>query len=222
MTDFDIVSEFRKDMIENYLQELCESFNGPKKPVDPEPLQKMHREENYSAMVKLVKDNLSLHDLNVILGKVKSGGPKNTSAWINFPSKMPFYGTKEFKKVEVKIFIRKKFMQEWPFEAVVSSLSHEFSHVALNLIGHRLEKVEEAVDLTAMIFGFNEFFQTGVEELYRRIVSCVKGREENLTGYMKRITDRIIHNEKGVIRGYLSLLEVEYANEWIKKRLTAK
>jgi len=50
-----------------------------------------------------------------------------------------------------------------PFNWVVAGFAHELSHVVLFSIGHGLQHEEKAVDLTAMILGYQQFI-VGAEQ----------------------------------------------------------
>ena len=53
--------------------------------------------------------------------------------------------------------MRRDLLESKPFEWVVAGFAHELSHVVLFSIGHRLQHEEKAVDLTAMILGYQIF-----------------------------------------------------------------
>jgi hypothetical protein len=54
---------------------------------------------------------------------------------------------------------------KYKFEHVVMAIAHELSHIVLFRIRHPLEEVEVAVDLTAMLLGYGEFYFIGFELL---------------------------------------------------------
>lgn len=108
-------------------------------------------------MLRMVRESLRL-DMQLRIAYVNSGGPKSAPAWVHAPVPMPMYGTQEFRNTKVTVYIRKAFIEEAPFSALVCAMSHELSHVVLNSMGHSLRTQEEAVDLTAMILGYRDFF----------------------------------------------------------------
>jgi hypothetical protein len=77
--------------------------------------------------------------------------------WIETPQQMPAYGTAEFKRMRVVVNVRREVLETKPFVCVVAGFAHELSHVVLFSIGHRLQRQEKAVDLTAMILGYQSF-----------------------------------------------------------------
>jgi hypothetical protein len=60
--------------------------------------------------------------------------------------------------------LRKSFLRETSFEPVVLAIAHELSHIILDAIRHELRKQEEAVDLSAMLLGFRDFYVTGCKD----------------------------------------------------------
>jgi hypothetical protein len=93
------------------------------------------------------------------------GGPDRAPAWIERPDPFPRNGTPEFKRAIVTVFLRKSFLLKYKFEHVVMAIAHELSHIVLFRISHPLEEVEVAVDLTAMLLGYSEFYFNGLELL---------------------------------------------------------
>jgi hypothetical protein len=49
------------------------------------------------------------------------------------------------------------------YEKVVTAIAHEMSHIVLNGLDHPLREHEEAVDLTAMLLGYRDFYVAGAE-----------------------------------------------------------
>jgi hypothetical protein len=52
---------------------------------------------------------------------------------------------------------RRDILETKPFPWVVAGFAHELSHVVLSSVGHRLQHDEKAVDLTAMILGYQRY-----------------------------------------------------------------
>jgi hypothetical protein len=78
-------------------------------------------------------------DVKLIVGWVNSGGPNGTEAapaWVEMPERMPSYGTPEFKKLRIKLFIRKSFLAESSYAQAAIIIGHELSHIVLDSIGH--------------------------------------------------------------------------------------
>jgi hypothetical protein len=150
-------------------------------------------------MVKLVRDGLGL-DLRVRVGLVNQGGPDGAPAWVSCPKPLPQYGTPEFKRTLVTIFLRKSFLAENKFEAVVMAIAHEFSHIVLFGIKHPLEEDEVAVDLTAMLLGYRDFYSAGSQ--YREV------RPKSL---WQRFVQSLQKRRTYQSLGYLSPEEVRYA-----------
>src|SRR5262245_59747093 len=103
---------------------------------------------------------------------------------------MPFHGTEAFRKLKLRMFLRKSFLEECDYDQVAVTIAHELSHIELDSIRHPLREEEKAVDLTAMLLGFRLLYRS----------ACYKERRSGNT-----TTSRTL--------GYLSQNEIEFANE---------
>lgn len=192
----------RKQLIESYINRLRASFGPMRAPVKEEQLKTLHDAKDYAGMLLHVQSSLQL-DMKLFIGLVNKGGPPAAPAWAEVPTVMPLIGTPAFRQSSVTVYLRKTFLAEATFETVVMAVAHELSHVVLNSTWHSLRKEEEAVDLTAMLFGFRDFYVTGCRS--------------NGTIEMRAPTD----TENGYIKvsanhyGYLSREEVGYAAEYM-------
>jgi hypothetical protein len=150
----------RKALVEQYVTELLGSFGGyTRRPADDSELEHLWLARDYTAMLGFVQRVLAV-DCNLSLGLVNSGGP-DAPAWVILPDKLPLYGSSSFKNYRATVYVRRTYLAKAPFEVVVKTLAHELSHVLLNSLPHSLREKEEAVDLTAMILGFRDFYVTG-------------------------------------------------------------
>ena len=141
-------------MVRDYLERLLPALGGAKPSLADAELEALHRSGDYAAMVRTIRDTMKL-DLRLRIGLVNSGGSENTPAWVSMPKDMPMYGTKDFKKTLVTVYLRKSFLEGSTAAEVTMAIAHELSHIVLNGIGHPLRHEEEAVDLTAMALGFS-------------------------------------------------------------------
>lgn len=148
----------RKILVQNFIRELRDSF-GLKSPVDEKELFGHYQAKDYHGMAGVIMKALAV-DLKVNLGLVNKGGP-NAPAWLKRPNLLPPIFSPQFKKTEVTIYLRKTFISNVGFETVVLALAHEFSHIVLDSTHHKLRRHEEAVDLTAMLLGFRDYYVTG-------------------------------------------------------------
>ncbi|MES3004853.1 MAG: hypothetical protein V4690_01920 [Patescibacteria group bacterium] len=187
-------------MIESYIKELRDSFGPARLPVKTDKLASMHAEENYLGMVRHVQQLLRL-DLKVKLLLVNSGGPV-APAWLRAPGDLPIYGTPRFREVTVEVYLRKSFLKETTYEQATLAIAHELCHVVLYSVKHRLQEVEEAVDLTSMLLGFREIWLAG----------CSLTVTKSPPWYRRLFTeDQVII--KGY--GYLTRDEVAFASEYM-------
>src|SRR5665213_3230531 len=143
------------ESIKHYLYNLIDAFGRTTPPINPEVLRKLHERKDYASMLGWIKNSMHI-DLRVGMRIVESVAP-SAPMWIETPKIMPPYGSSEFKRTRVVVNVRRDLLQTKPFEWVVSGFAHELSHVVLFSIGHKLQHEEKAVDLTAMILGYQNF-----------------------------------------------------------------
>jgi hypothetical protein len=84
----------RADEIQSYLAQLHGSLGGSRVPVSPIKLREFYDLQNYTGMVKLIRDGMKL-DLRVRVALVNHGGPDHTPAWVERPDPFPRNGTPE-------------------------------------------------------------------------------------------------------------------------------
>jgi hypothetical protein len=194
---------------------LRNAFGGARPPVPKNQLRALYGSQDYTGMVKFVRDSMRL-DLRIRVGLVNEGGPAGAPAWVSCPRPMPPYGSTEFKRTLVTVFLRKSFLQNNTFEKVVMAMAHELSHIVLNGIGHVLREREEAVDLTAMLLGYRNFYVSGSEYLEIRPTSYWQRLglffERRLTGVVRRTYQTL---------GYLTPEEVRYASALLGRPLSS-
>src|SRR5450759_2923148 len=149
----------RKQLVESYIDSLRTSLGPVRQPIAEERLRSLHDRKDYAGLVGHVKSSLSL-DVRIRLGLVKKGGP-DAPAWVVKPTDMPLFGTTSFQQLIITMYLRKSFLETGCFEEVVCATAHELCHIVLDAIRHPLRQQEEAVDLTAMLLGFRDFYVTG-------------------------------------------------------------
>lgn len=157
--------------VQKYLRDLKQAL--PRVPPIPvQELKSLHKTRDFEGMVRLIKRTMNV-EVRLVIGWVNSGGPKGMEeapAWVQTPVKMPYYGTNDFKKLTVKMFLRKSFLEQSTYEQAAIAVAHELSHIVLDSIQHPLRKEEKAVDLTAMLLGFSRLYELGAhtEDFGRR------------------------------------------------------
>jgi hypothetical protein len=129
-------------------------------PISVRKLKALYRARDYEGMVRFVRSSMNV-EVRLLVGWVNSGGKEmaRAPAWIEMPVNMPYYGTPEFKKLSIKMFIRREFLGNG-YDRVAIAIAHELSHVVLESIHHPLRKEEKVVDLTAMLLGFSHLYVT--------------------------------------------------------------
>lgn len=187
----------RQALIESHINQLVASFGAVKVPVGDDKLRAMFDARDYHGMVGHIQGKLLL-DLKLQLGLVNSGGP-DAPAWIVPPKVMPMFGTQAFKQLTVVMYLRKSFLEKSSFEVTVMAIAHELSHIVLHSTQHSLRYTEEAVDLTAMLLGFRDFYVTGCRSM--RYLAPTEAQMRDGVDVIKSTT----------AAGYLSFDEVSHA-----------
>ena len=148
------MSPFRRSLIDSHIEKLKFTV---KDPVRHGELRSLFAQSRFTDMAKLVRDSLNLN-MRLRVGLVNSGGP-DAPAWIQRPVPMPSFGTHAFRETVVTMFLRKSFLVGHAFEAIVCAMAHEQAHIVLFCTNHSLQDSEEAVDLTAMMLGYRDFYR---------------------------------------------------------------
>jgi hypothetical protein len=190
----------RKELVESYTTELKQSL-GLWESVSEKELRALYKAKDYAGMVRHIKRVLRI-ELIVRVMIVKKGG-EDCPAWIRMPMLIPLYGTEALRLTTVELYIQSSFLKDSNFEQVVMAIAHELCHVVLKCIGHPLQKEEVAVDITAMLCGFRNFYMKGCEVTYVRRLS-----------FWERLWGIRSHSTKLVL-GYLTREEVTYAMSYM-------
>jgi hypothetical protein len=149
-------------VVSKYLHQLQQAL--PRVPPIPEDaLRSLHAAQDYKGVVALIKKTMKI-ECRLVVAWVNSGatkGMEEAPAWIRTPDPMPIYGTKAFRELTLTMFLRKSKLEQWSHDQMAIVVAHELSHVVLNSIGHPLRGCEKAVDLTAMVLGFQRLYVSG-------------------------------------------------------------
>jgi hypothetical protein len=152
-------------------QEYCPFFDARKylwklreklpyvPPVNLAGLALLHSARDRKGIIRVVKRLMNIEAITFQVIWVPDGAAQNPPAWVEIPADMPFYGSKEFKEMTIKMFFRQSFFHG-SYDRAILAAAHELSHVVLESIRHPLRKCEKAVDMTAMLLGFRDLYQT--------------------------------------------------------------
>jgi hypothetical protein len=201
----------RTGMIKNYVDQLKKSFGKIRVPVDDAELQSHFNAKDYTQMLAFICKSMNVL-CRLRLGMVNSGGA-SAPAWVELPEHFPMPGTKQFSELLVTMYLRKDFVARAEFEAVVLALAHETAHIVLDSVRHTLRREEPAVDLTAMLLGYRDFYvtgckyqtvsleieDTGLGKVFNKLWGKISGTEVTTTGQI----------------GYLSREEVIFASNYM-------
>ena len=110
---------------------------------------------------RLARNSLRQIGIQAISNEAFAGHDfRDSVAFIVSPGYFPIYGTSDFNKLKIPLFI---FMKSTgiSMETFVYAVAHELSHIILYALNHPLRNNEVAVDLTAMILGFHDIIRIG-------------------------------------------------------------
>jgi hypothetical protein len=181
----------RKHIVESQLHALRNTFGDGLVPVSRDQLWPLFKKKDYTGIVKFVRDSMHL-GLRIRVGIAKSESSTKAPAWVEMPGQMPLLGTLEFERTLATIFLSKAFLAKASFEQVVMAIAHEMSHIVLSGLRHPLQREETAVDLTAMLLGFRDFYIEGCQ------TTTVKRKFNGWVEHTHRL-------------GYLTKAEVDHA-----------
>ncbi len=155
----------RKALIDSYLPTLI-SVLGPVRPSFDDPsLDEQFAKRDLFKMAGIIKRVLHI-ETRVFLDITDGDGAHGAPAWITRPDPMPLWGTEELRQARVIIHMNRAFIAKACFEMIVAAFAHEFSLVVLDATKSSLRNQEEAVDLTAMLLGFRDFYVTGCSTFF--------------------------------------------------------
>jgi hypothetical protein len=204
---------FRQELLDSLHDTLRATFGGIHPVVPHAKLAFLFSRKDYVGLVSEIAQVLCV-DLHLFVALVKSGGPAGAPAWVNIPSPMPQYGTREYKETRINVFLRNEFLATAPFETLVFAIAHELAHILLHGLHHPLRSSEEATDLTAMILGFAEYYKNGA-------VYKVGEQSTPVTEAYFAVSMRLEEygNDGGKVKvGYLSPEEIGYLTARIQQK----
>ena len=94
-----------------------------------------------------------------VLEKTNSDAPFG----INYPNPMPPFGSPLYRSSQVKITVQRDFAETRPAEWFIAGVARSLARIVLLSTGHPLSTNEKAVDLTAMILGY-QYFIAGADK----------------------------------------------------------
>lgn len=182
--------------IKDRIDELLASLGGrPSGAVDPKVLRGLHYARDFPKMLGWIKNSMGL-GLRVGL-RITEGTKEGAPMWIELPKPLPPIGSQAFKGTRVVVNAAKEVIGQRSFEWIVAGFAHELSHVVLTSLDHPLQDDEKAVDLTAMILGYDLFM--------------VGARESRIEVSRRRRTERVEW------LGYLTIAERDFARSYLRK-----
>jgi hypothetical protein len=188
-------SEKRHAEIKSHIDNLIQSLGGGAvQHVDQQTLKRLYKKRDFPAMLGWIKQSMRL---NLRVGLRIVDHRAKTPMWIEWTNTMPLVGTAEFRDKRVIINATREILGK-PFDWIVAGFAHELAHVVLCSINHKLQEDEKAVDLTAMILGYDKFMMKA---------------DYTTTEWVGFNTTR----QKTEWLGYLTIPERQFAGTYIRK-----
>ena len=207
----DGAAPLRADIIVEYIQKLIPSLDGVHPLVsslESKKLDDLYKKKDFEGMVRRVAEILKL-SLQIRVETACFLGPLKGAMWIDMPLRVPLCGKRDFTITKATVYFRQSFLDCAPFETIVFGIAHELSHVVLRSIDHELKSDEIAVDLTAMMLGFRNFYLAG--HAYTRIKKM--WRILNIPRAVRLWLEKVygVYDIEVVKVGYLTAREIRYA-----------
>src|ERR1700722_17258767 len=99
------------DEIRSYIDQLRFSLGNGRPTVSRKELRSFFKAKDYRGMIRFIRDSMNL-EVRLRLGIAANGGPTNPIAWIPLPSRLPTFGSNEFRSQKFTVFIKKSFLDE--------------------------------------------------------------------------------------------------------------
>lgn len=137
-----------------------------RKTINERMLEQLFNEKKYAQLISAIKNHMGITlKISVkCINKEIHLNEEGTPAGILIPDIFPVYGSNDYQRLVLDLFIDKKVLDY--FHLFVMVISHELAHVVLHSINHQLKNSEEATDITAINFGFSKFFELGHTVIY--------------------------------------------------------
>src|SRR5205085_9113262 len=123
--------------------------------VDQQTLKRLHKKADFPAMLGWIKQSMRL---NLRVGLRIVNHREKRPMWIEWTNTIPSIGTAEFSDKRVVVNATREALEK-PLDWIVAGFAHELAHVVLCSMNHKLQEDEKAVDLTAMILGYDKFMR---------------------------------------------------------------
>ncbi len=160
-----MIKEKRRLELKSIVEKLRISLPVVKK-IDDEKLRQFFNSQQYREMVSFMKNHMRI-DCRILLkcmdgqNNVTQNGDhvRSTPAFVTLPEQFPLYGSTAYKNLQIKLTYYKAYAERFHYFSMM--IAHELSHIVLYSINHELKHNEEATDITAIMLGFETYFELG-------------------------------------------------------------
>lgn len=209
----------RLALINKYLKEIDQMIGGVKDAVPCEIMYSHHASGDFAQIVSKVCTQMGLHGIPMKVRVHQT--PPGVAAYVERHMDVNSNISKVISKSKgATITLSSKMVNTAPADTTIFAIAHELSHVLLDVHQSQIAEFEMAVDLTAMMSGYAEYYLDGREYLVQlRRLSTSSNLPEDIFG--KRIKSAgsslksNVPTRKHTV-GYLTELEIVYVLSQIK------
>ena len=193
--------QLREAEIRGWVRALLEVIGDPKPFVDTAEVTRLYEARSHLGMFTCLRERFAL-DCQMQFLVSDSGAPRGAVAWMRGAREVPRLGTPEFREYRVTCYLHPIFAKRSLCDELTIAIVRELSRLYLRSIRHELKRVPEAVDLTAMFYGYRA--------VYRRYADDEGTRPKPSTLHPDIL--RALFGEAGpTLQTYLSAQEVRHA-----------
>ncbi len=161
-----MLKQKRKNELRTMVSDLKKSLPNPK-PIDNGFLEKSFINNDYISIVKYMKQHMSVLFRISIKYYSEATPPAHgdkkgctVPAQVSIPASLPPYGKMQ-ENISIVLSLYGKSEAFRSFHSTIMAISHEFAHIVLHGINHRLQHSEEATDIAAILLGYSKYYESG-------------------------------------------------------------
>jgi len=155
-----IVDTLRQIHIDRYIEDIRTAIGGVKDRVPSAELYTLCRGKKYAELVRCIRDQMCLErfPMRVNVDHIPSG----FSAFIE-RDRLSLYTDPDhlLKAANIRLTLSRDMVRTSHADVVIFAIAHELSHILLEALGSGLARFEMAIDVTAMMAGYAEYYRDG-------------------------------------------------------------
>lgn len=207
----------REAQINAQMAELSAKF-GIKRAVANAPLLLLYQKRDYPGLVREIRNSFGLNHLRVNIRYPELSRNERTMAHIQGPGALPPVAAFPIRRPQVTLHLVMKRVRHISFANTVRTLAHELAHPLLwaEFPSLKEERSEFATDLTAMMFGYHNFF-TDAHSAEEVLGQYGFADIPELASLKSVLMSDLQEEEELTNAKYLTSAEIQYAAEVIRR-----